>query len=244
MKVITNLHTPKKDCDSESTDDEQNSHGSNCSEDYVFDIVSQSTEETESEESICIMSNIVDCCTFSNENLYLTKNYEIYANQRKIVCNRKLIKIFSYNQCLYGLDKYGCIYSLSTYYHSSDYWVFTKVDWLPQHVKEVSVTLDGQYLWVQTASKCYLFKDEKSNMYHCSNKRIYGKDKNHYLELNDHDCEVYINDRKIKTIPNVINAVLDHYNNVHVVTLTDPYKQEPKARFQQVRIVNHKPYYF
>lgn len=219
----------------ESTDDEQNSHGSNLSDDYVFDIVSQSTEESESEE-LCIKQNIIDCCSFSKEDFYLTTNYEIMSDHRKIACNRKLKKLFSYDGNLYGLDKYGSIYVLSTCYYSSDYWIFTQVEWLPKHIKHVSATLDGQHLWVQTDFKCYLFHNHKSTIVNTKAKRIYGKTKNNYLEIENNSCSVYSNGNKIKTIKDVKSAVLDCHHDIHIVKVNDSYNE--------VRILNHKPCYF
>lgn len=247
MQLITHFNQSIDTSLCESTDDEKNSCGS--TESYDFDIVSGSTTESESEEqNLCVnggssmsMQNtgkdIVDCCNFSNENLYLTKAYKIESDHRTITCNRKLIRLFSYCGYLYGLDKYHRLYILSTYYYSSNYWVFTQVEWASGHINHLSVTLDGKHLWIQTSSKCYLFnKNQKSTMYHCSGKRIYGKNKNHYLEIKDYQCTIYIDGQKIDTIDHVISGVLDYCNNVHVVTLTDPYTQ--------VRILNHKPYYF
>lgn len=251
MYPITNLNqlTCFNQLESYSSDDEENSYGSNCSEDFVFDIISHSTNDTESEESIEEMpikplKDIIDCCTFSNHDLYLTSNYKIHLSgfpHKIISCNRKIIKLFVYNSDLYGLDKYGCLNLLLMHYYASNYWVFTPVNWSPKNIIHVSVTLDGLNLWLQTAKESYLYGCEESTSQingevYKSSKRIYGKNKDCYLEIKKNHCFIYIHNDHINTIPNVVDAVLDCHHTVHVTNNNDIVKH--------VRLLNHQPYYF
>lgn len=225
------MNTKIESEDSES-DDELNSHGS-MSDGDIFDIVSESSEETPNELYMSNMTDIIDCCTFSNEDFYLNKQYELYS-KRRITCNCKLIRIFTFNDCLYGLNKYGDLVYMETYYFPSNYWVFSTVPWAPKQIQHVSVTLDGQYLWIQN-EKGYLYDvNQNKKMIKC-NKRIYGQTVNDYLELHNNQCDIYINKIKIQTIKNVKNAVMDCYHHVHVVYVGDSY---------DVKLLHHKPYFF
>ncbi len=258
MLPITNfnqLGSPCFDTNSYSSDDEKNSHGSDDSVDFVFDIISHSTDDEDMPITKPVSKNyfqingIVDCCTFSCHDLYLTSFYKIYIDHRQISCNRKIVKLFVYDSHLYGLDKYGVLHILLMHYYESNYWVFKPVDWSPKHIIHVSVTLDGLNLWLQTAKaglgtakaglgnpkKCYLYDNEKNKIVYQSSKRIYGKNKDCYLEIKNNYCLIYINNEHINTIPNVVDAVLDTHHGVHVVYKNDQHKK--------VRLLNHEPYF-
>lgn len=107
---------------------------------------------------------------------------------------------------------------------------------MPYRIKHVSVTLDGQYLWVQTNMKCYLYHGQESVIYHCNGIRIYGKNNHCYLEINDGDCFVYIDNQFVQKIYNVVSAAMDYYHHVHVV--------KDNQKFTHVKILHDKPYYF
>ena len=227
--------------DSNSTDSEINSTGSCLSDDFTFDIVSQSTESEE--EQVCKplqIHDIISCCSYANENIFITKeNIKCIGvtghRTRYVTCNRKIVKLVSYDGYLYGLDKYGDLYCLSNHYYNTDYWVFTKVEWAPRQIKYICVTLNHQHLWIETVSKCYLYHHDNHKIFNGQGMRVYGKNNHCYLEIAYHTCKVYIDDECIETIKNVKEAVLDCHNDVHVVRSNEN---------RHVAIVNHKPYYY
>src|SRR5438445_13358232 len=76
------------------------------------------------------IKQVIDACSFSNEDLFLTKTNVIYCYRqnevRKIQCNQKLKRIFSFHGELYGLTKHHLVV-LSMDYYDTSFCRFSKV---------------------------------------------------------------------------------------------------------------------
>lgn len=247
------VKTIKNECLSESSSDlEINSCGEY--EDLPFDVESgASTEESECQipekiehtQNYNNLLNVVDCCNYSEEALFLNKDGIIisfkFKNYRVINCNRYLIHIFTFNDDLYGIDKYNKIYMLSLKYYDSCYWAFYPVKWAPKNVIHFSTTLDDKYLWLQTPKKCYLIDcDYKKIKYNnIKYKRVYGKNKHTYLDINIKKqlCHVIINTKKVETLHEIHAGIIDHANNVILITIQDC------NLYNNIRLIDYNPYY-
>lgn len=235
----------KDECDT-STDDEINSCGEY--EDEKFAIESLSSEEEVIEEmkpnviiqeKIVCTQNIIDCCSYSDENLFLYRDGSIicqkHNQERKINCNRHLKRIVVFDGEIYGMTK-GDLYVLSMDYYDTCYWVFTHVKWAPSNVVYVNVTLDEKCIWIETHKKCYLFDcHNNKTKYDCRYKRVYGLNKKSYLDFSDNQCRITINNKMVETVNDVTTGVIDCHNQITFVYVDDQYKD--------IRIVNHKPYW-
>jgi len=212
-----------------------------------FDVSSASTEIMMDKNEIKTkISNIIDCCSYSIENLFLIKDSHIICEHidkktiRKISNNRILTNIIYFSGNVYGKDKKGQLYILSTKHYESFYWIWEPVDWVPKNIQHLSVTLDQKYLFIQTFDKSYLFNDKhsKPEIIKTNHRRIYGKNKNTYLEIDNHDhCHIIIDDVNIKTIRNIISGVIDCYDNINLLSRSD------LDKYCDIKILNHKYYY-
>lgn len=191
---------------------------------------------------IVCSKNIIDCCSYSNEDLFLYHDGLIICQkyskneERKIKPNRHLKRIIIFNDELYGLTKRG-LYVLSMNYYETCYWVFTLVKWAPKNIIDVNTTLDEKCLWIQTNKKCYLFDcHNHKTKFKCCYRRVYGLTKNSYLEFkNNNICDIIINNKVVNTIDDVTSGVIDHHHQITFLYNDDQYKE--------IRMVNYKPYY-
>ncbi|HSW76670.1 MAG TPA: hypothetical protein VLG50_06480 [Candidatus Saccharimonadales bacterium] len=251
---LNNLLTHQNSCfynikngdDSNSTDSEQNSHGS-CSSDIGFDIVSRSTESSDVEQNLCdfnknhIIDSIQDVCDYSCDQIYLLTDGSIKIASRLIKNNRFINTLISFNGYLYACDKFGTLYYLSNRYDEGDYWVWKTATWAPSDIQHLSVTLNGQFLFLSTNKKSYLF-DQCMKKYRKFTtgelKRVYGKDDTCYLEFDaEKRCHITINNMKVKTIGDCISGIMDYYYNIHLLTTKD------YIYYKDVKWLNYKPYY-
>lgn len=241
MNTITSLKQlkyPEEECSySCSSDSERNSCGS--TEDYVFDISSRSTEEEE--ENIPIhpkVIDVIDCCEYSNEIVYLhvTSKITCYSNNRyrQITNNRCLINIVCFNGYLYGLDNKH-LYMLCNDYFFDNYWVWKKVCWAPKNIIYINSNLNCEYLLIQTSDKNYIYHDNKYKELSIKGRRIYGIDINSYIDILHTTAYVYVNDVLVKTFKNVIDAAMNYNHDVYVVRPNESC---------HVKIINYSAYYF
>jgi len=241
---IYNLNNTK--CHSSSSDSENNSHGTG-SHDSVFEIESMSTceEENVSLPSKCCkitISNVQNCCNYSNENIYLLKNTNIISvnvntyHQREITNNRSLIDVVSYNGYLYGLDKKGNLYTLCNDYYHNTYWVWKKVCWAPKNIKHINATLNHETLLIQTEKKNYLFDiNYNKKKIKIKGTRIYGNDETCYLDFYHGHCYVYVNYENMKIFNNVSTGAMDNHHDIFLIN---------QGSCQKVRIINYEPFYY
>jgi len=246
-----NCFTKLPECQQDvSSDDEMNSCGEY--EDESFCIESMSSEEeivqpieceTKPKQDMIVCSkNIIDCCSYSDENLFLYKEGTIICQtrdeERQIHCNRHLKRLFVFDGELYGLTK-STLYVLSMNYYNTCYWVFSKVKWAPSSILYVNVTLDEKWIWIQTDQKCYLFDShDKKIKYDCDYKRVYGVDQHTYLDFSiSSQCHITINGKMVETVNDVISGVIDCHNQITFLYVDDQYL------YKDIRIVNYKPYY-
>jgi hypothetical protein len=203
------------------------------------------------------VNHIIDACTFSDCHLFLTKEGIIYkindknvnqhcndiVNKRcnnivKIQCQKKLTQITSCHGHLYGLAKNKLV-CLDTDYYDSSYWVFKSVKWMTKKISYMNATLDEQHLFLQHCLKTvgYLidktFKKVKMN---CS-KRVYGRDKNTYLDFHHQQCSIIIDNQCVNVVDYVLSGVIDYHNHIYFLHQDDQYT------YKDIKLVNHKPYY-
>ena len=212
-----------------------------------FDVSSASTEIIiPKKESKTKITNVIDCCSYSEENLYLIKNGQIICEHiytgkiRKISNNRQLNAIFTFSGFVYAKDIKEKLYILSSKNYKSFYWVWEPVSWAPKHILYVSVTLDYKYLCLQTKDQMYLFNNEKPkpDIIKTSKRHIYGKNKDTYLEIDKHHCcTIIIDGVKMKTINKIISGVIDCHDEVHLLYTSE------QSIYQDIKILNHKHYY-
>ena len=216
-------------------------------EEFVFDVNSQSTEQDDINNDINNndIKDVIDCCYYSSEFIFLTKDNKIICKHihnhtlRKISNNRSLLNIITFNGYLYGLEG-KLLYVLCNDYYNSCYWVWKKVNWAPTNITHLSVTLNNQHLSIQTKNHNYIYNthDTVPKIFNTnSNKRVYGNNLQCFIEFNNwsHKCYIYINDKLIETLTNVISGVLDHHNKYYIIHKGNPYKD--------VKLLSHQPYY-
>lgn len=95
----------------------------------------------------------------------------------KIESEVAITRIFSFDNHLYGLSN-GYLYRHDENTYSDNYWQWKHVDNMPPGLKSVSVTLNGEYVWLETNNNGYLFDRSWNIVEKVDNKkfkeRIYG----------------------------------------------------------------------
>jgi hypothetical protein len=194
-------------------------------------------------EETCRDDNIIDGCSYYDECFFLTHDGTIigkqHKNNRKINCNRRLHHLVSFDGHSYAVDKKGTLCMLDITYYNTNYWVFKPVKWFKKKVKSVSTTLDSNYIWLQIGNKGYLYDTQLvKEKVKTHKRRVYGKTPDTYLEFDDnYICDVYINNRHIKTINNVLSGVIDWHNDIYLLNVSD------KHIYNDIKIIKHKHYY-
>lgn len=244
LQPIYIYHEPKLVNSSESSDSEENSYDDS-SEDYLFDVesMSSSVEEEIVVKKIypCVIKNVQDCCTYSAELIYLLQDSSITCynkiSYRYITNNRYLKSIVSYNGYLYGIDKNGTLYVLSNDYYEMTYWVWKKVKGAPHNIKHINTTLNCQYLLLQ-ADENYLYNENfEYKKIKIKGKRIYGKNDQCYLDIENNTCHVHVDGDKIKSFKHILNGVMNHDNDIFLINIYD-------NEHKYVKIIDYKPFYF
>lgn len=149
------------------------------------------------------------------------------------------MNIIVFDGYLYGLSKNGVIYGLCNEHFSVNYWIWKKINWcFIKNIYHLSSTLNGSHLLIQTKNKSYLYdRNHQYEKIKTKYKRIYGKDINCYLEIDEkyNQCHLYFNNKLDKTMKHIKNAMLDHQNNIHFIKENDKYIN--------VKLINYEPYY-
>lgn len=244
---------------SDSDDDERNSEGYHS--DVAFDVRSDmSTDNIEEVSTPCeeqdgiyfcrsystniidkeTHSPVIDVCSYSSSTVFLLDDGNIiHENKTRIRVNNniKLTRIASYDGYLYGISYDKKLYTLPNSYFATTSWMWSLVGWAPINIIQISTTLDSKYLWLQDNTKGYLYNDKITKTVEISGiKRVYGKDENNYIEIDNtrHTAMLYPNKIHIKDI---YDAALSYYNEVVAIQFTD------SKKFRGITIINWKPYY-
>jgi hypothetical protein len=141
-----------------------------------------------------------------------------------------------FNGYIYGLSD-GYIYKLDMSTYNDPVWDWNIINDMVQSVTHVSVTLNGEYMWVQTSdNKGYLFNcdmeiEEESDIDE-GTYRVYGFTKNSWLVVSavEHTATLYPSEY---VVHKVYDAALSHDNQIVV-------SENPN---NQVRIVNWRVAY-
>lgn len=99
-----------------------------------------------------------------------------------------LERIFSFTGHLYGLCD-GRLYILTVDSYSNDNWVWEELNEVTSNIVNVSLTIDGQHIWLENQQAGYLYDQQWSlveKKKHSTNgcyQRIYGPTRYHWLDF-------------------------------------------------------------
>ena len=194
-------------------------------------------------------SPVIDVCSYSNATLFLLENGNIICeieadnpdekSRYRTSNNIHLLRITSFKGYLYGMGVDHKLYTLPNSYFPTMNWLWNCVAWAPIDIKHISSTHDGSHLWIQTNSTGLLYNspDVKQSLdwisYH---KRIYGRDVDHYIDINQSNFTAKIYPQN-KTINNIYDGALSYYHEVIVIHPSE------SDKYRSITIVNWKPYY-
>jgi hypothetical protein len=147
---------------------------------------------------------------------------------------------------LYGLGKDKSLYSLDGHYFSTSMWLWKPVSWANVHahqITDISVPYDFTHLWISSVKDKnigYLY-DKPDNIVSrtiLDNKirRIYGRDIEHYLDLNIVDHTVVVHPSMVKKT-GVYDALLSYHDEL--VTIDE----SNIGQWRSLSFVNWQPYY-
>jgi len=248
---------------SSSSDDEINSEGD--FSDQPFDIRSDddsyesSSENSGSEIFDCLTTNenigeyryinsvpIIDICSYSNITIFLLNDNNIICevdenlNYRyKVSNNISIKKILTFDGYIYSVSNDDKLYILSNSYLNALIWKWESVPWAPENIKYISSTYDSLNLWIQTDTDGFLFKENGkliSTQKIIDIKRVYGKDIDHYLDIDINQFTAISFPDKEK-INNVVDGILNYYNKIIYISFDEIDK------YRSIVIINWKPYY-
>ena len=226
--------------------------------DQPFGVISESTESEHSRAPSPVIepvgqpsyphvlkvagnSPVHDACSYSRIVVYLLENGDIIHEngdeRRQVQNNIHLQQIASFHGYLHGLGKDGFLYRLPNECLSRQTWKWTKCSWTPGNIRYISATYDSSCLWIEYQTHGVLFQGTslQYQLAHSGIRRIMGKDKNHYIDLNlsTHTAELHPSNNRID---NVWDAALSYYDEVITIDLND------RSRYRKVAIVQWTPY--
>lgn len=215
------------------------------SSESIFDIDSSSSDSLDDYDFQGNKNfyNITSITKFSDFLINTIKDGKIFIKNKEdnIITINSDIKskmIISFNGYLYSLSFDDYLYFLNNDYIDKTDWKWDKViieNPKNNNISYISSTLDNKYLWIQNYDKGYLLDKNLKKKYetHISRGviRKYGKDKDNYVEINtDKDIAiVYPNGKKKR---NVLNCVIDYYNNLRCIT------QDNKHKYDDICIID------
>lgn len=188
----------------ECEDDEVNSCGKY--EDAPFAVISGASSDEGTDkvvvEELTRMhgSLVIDACTYSNYNIYLLRDGMIIVeeigdcndgNSRVVSSNVMAERIVAYDGTIFVVHA-GVLYRLQLNSFSTTVWQWERDSLFPVNIIDISVTDDCEWLWIQTKTEGYLFHRRtltERNTYSSMERRIYGADRYHYLELDRELCQ-------------------------------------------------------
>lgn len=116
-------------------------------------------------------------------------------------------------------------------------WKFKNVTWAPDDILYINTTLDNKNLFIKTTNSCYLYNNKLSfkTIHRSIDKRVYGQDKDTFIDFKHNCCKIYLYDKKVKKIDHVRAAAIDKHHNLFLVNTNDEYSN--------VKIIYGQPYY-
>ena len=192
-------------------------------------------------------SAVIDVCSYSSATIYLLNNSNIICENEngrwRATNNIKLQRIVSYDGYIYGVSETRTLYKLSNDNFTHDRWSWTVVDWAPYNIMHICTTLDSKALWIQAreterASVRGFLYSATGVVFHDVGdiKRIYGRDTEHYLDLNPNNNTAVLYPGTT-SVNNVYDAGLSYYNEVMSISPSE------KQLYRGITIVDWKPYY-
>lgn len=197
------------------------------------------------EEYICHIDRLIDMCSYSKYNIYLLDNGDIlvgdqntkYENTQYKTIKNDIIasRIFNFRGYLYALSNKK-IYKLNNKYFDDSNWKWSIWNLLQDFdIDFVSVTYNTKNLWVQSENMGMLIGKHKiKTKGFMENKiRIYGKDMNHYVTLDNSTATVYPSN---EIINNVGMIALNYYNEPFYID------SNTAKNYKRISIMNWQPY--
>ena len=187
-------------------------------------------------------SAVIDVCSYSSATVHLLANNTVICENEngrwKATNNVKITKMVSYNGYIYGLSETRCLYNLPGDCFTKLEWLWGIVDWAPYNIMHICTTLDSKALWIQcNDDRGFLHSSFGVSLHKPTDiKRIYGRDTDHYLDINvnTHTATLYPGATKVY---NVYDAALTYYNDVMAIA------PDEQALYRGITIVDWKPYY-
>lgn len=185
-------------------DDEINSCGDH--EDAPFAVVSGASSNERDEvvvEELTRMQGVlvIDACTYSNYNIYLLRDGKIIIEEisdnnhgcqpRTVMSTIMLERVVAYDGTIFGVSE-GRMYMLSLSSLMTPIWKWEAQSSFPVSIIDLSVTDNEQWLWIQTKQEGYLYHRRllvERKSYSPLERRVYGSDEHHYLELDRELCQ-------------------------------------------------------
>jgi len=205
---------------------------------------------------------VIDIATYSGcLLLHLLKDGRILVEKTDrsekrvfVTNNQTLCRIIYHHGFLYGVDRSGRVYYLKPKYpqdFSRTTWKWTLLteglvghhDPLPKNIHHVSSTADGSGLLLQDRDGSGYLYDKgrfvKKLDIGRHMRRNYGKDFNHFVDIDDKKREAFFHRHKerVQHIKDVTDAILSYQDQAVVI------KTDQKHEFASLRLVNWQPYY-
>jgi hypothetical protein len=180
-----------------------------------FEIGSDSTSEEYSEIDILI-GPITCACSFSDAKILVFGKRiikEVCDIKYHIRSNIDIIEIAVYQGYLYALSDHK-LYTLTNEGFETDAWNWNIVQ-VDLEISHISATWNQEHLWLQSESKGGFYLEEFIDIDFFRN---YGFTKNDFVDIYLTRV-VYRN----KEFANVIDAILDGHNNLHLIYKDDCY---------------------
>lgn len=189
------------------------------------------------------IGKIIDACTYSCYNLYLNGNSLISCQTvgeedvTLINSNTRIVKITTFNNILYSLSN-NSLYQLDNNTINGELWSWIQVPWAPKHIVNITSTISGSHLWIQTNDRGYLYNSQHGQVvnikYPMSRYRVYGRNEKIWMDI-DREAHVGIEGRLGNHINDIWSGI--YLNNDDFVAV------DSMSGIADVRLVNWEPYY-
>jgi hypothetical protein len=192
-------------------------------------------------------SPVINVCSYSNATIFLLMNGNAIceidggsAKKRYRVTNSVVLRqMTSYDGYLYGVTIDNKLYTLPNSNFNNTNWIWNYVDWAPDNTKHISSTHDASHLWIQTDLDGYLYGTSGcmiSKISYKGMRRVYGRDENHYIDIDGDKYKATINPGG-DVYDNIVDAALSYYDEIVAIHRSEV------NEYRGVTIINWKPYY-
>lgn len=196
--------------------------------------------------------SVIDVVSFSAYSFFLFKsgnivrqNYQTQAREM-IKNNIKISRLESFGGYIRAISD-GFLYVLDNQFiQTSTNWDWKLCEWSPSQIIHTSVTIDGQYLWIQrNDGQGMIFNKQGTRLEGLGDLRVgpgvfrnYGRHLRQYVDYNPKEAWIKAHDGdKILTQNNICVALYNNYDKIVVI------KKDEYERFKNVRLVNWVPHY-